>query len=196
MADSSMIEVLRWVPGAVSTPDLDAVQALRARAYRGMFPETDAGEAERQRERIHRHWVEGRDADRGALMHVGVVDGVFVAAAHSFVRTIGTEAGDLDVLALAGVATEPARRRAGFGTAVVLDALARVERGEVPLCLFQTGPARGFYERLGCVTADNRFVNSVGDPPEASPWFDDWVMRYPAAAAWPGGEVDLRGPGY
>ena len=196
MADSPTIEVLRWVPGAVAAADLDAVRAMRARAFRGMFPEADAVEAVRLRERARRHWVEGRDAERGALMHVVVVDGVFVAGAHSFLRTIGTRSGDLDVLALAGVATEPARQCAGYGTAVVLDAFARLKRGEARVCLFQTGPARAFYERRGCTVVSNRFVNGAGNPPDASPWIDDWVMRYPAAADWPEGELDLRGPGY
>lgn len=129
-------------------------------------------------------------------MHGGVVDGVCVAAGHSFFRTIGPSHGELDVLALGGVATDPDHQGKGFGQEVVRDAFKRVVNGEVAVCLFQTGPARGFYERLGCVVVDNRFVNGAGDPPDQNPWIDEWVMQYPANAHWPEGEMDLRGAGY
>jgi hypothetical protein len=46
------------------------------------------------------------------------------------------------------------------------------------------------------VTVDNRFVNSTAEDPHASPFWDRVIMRYPAKAGWPAGEIDLRGPGW
>jgi hypothetical protein len=55
---------------------------------------------------------------------------------------------------------------------------------------------RTFYERLGAVTVDNRFINSLAENPTASPWWDKVIMRYPGKSGWPSGEIDLRGPGW
>jgi hypothetical protein len=80
---------------------------------------------------------------------------------------------------------------------VVRAAFDLVDHGAYPFALFQTGEkVRPFYEKLGCVTVDNRFVNSLADDPQAYPFWDTAIMRYPAGPGWPSGEVDLRGPGW
>ncbi|MEM8782259.1 MAG: GNAT family N-acetyltransferase [Planctomycetota bacterium] len=200
MASTSKPVVVRWVPGAVSPDALDDVRAMRARGFAGMGPTPDEQTLANRRERAHRRWVRGEAAEEGGLMHVAEVDGAFVAVANTLRRTIHTPTGPVAVLGLAGVASDPTVRGGGFGKAVVRDAFARLDEEAVPHCLFQTGAARGFYEKLGATLVTNRFVNrAIADPeadPEASPWFDDCVMRYPAEAPWPDGVIDLNGPSY
>lgn len=109
-------------------------------------------------------------------------------------RTIGTSAGDMTVLALARVCTEPAVRGKKLGEAVVRAALKLVDHGPFPFALFQTSPdVRPFYERLGSVAVDNPFINSLAADPTSNPFWAEVVMRYPAGPGWPSGEIDLRG---
>ena len=129
-------------------------------------------------------------ADRPALL----------ANAATLTRRIATSRGELTVRGLLDVATDPATRGQGLrlGQRVVRAAWAALEHDpSLHCCLFQTDEARGFYEKLGARVVSNRFVNKL-DPvePEASPFEEPVVMIYPAAAAWPDGEVDLRGPGW
>lgn len=123
--------------------------------------------------------------------------GRVVACAQAIPRTLGTAAGDLTVLALARVCTDPAVRGKHLGQAVVRAAFDLVDHGPYPFSLFQTTPdVRPFYEKLGCVTVDNHFVNSLADDPQANPFWNSEIMRYPAAPGWPGGTIDTRGPGW
>jgi GNAT superfamily N-acetyltransferase len=120
-----------------------------------------------------------------------------IACASANPRTIGTTAGDMTVLALARVCTDPAARGKRLGQAVVRAAFDLVDHGPYLFALFQTGEAvRPFYEKLGAVRVDNRFVNSLADDPAANPFWDKVIMRYPASPGWPVGEIDLRGPGW
>src|SRR3954470_20582829 len=121
------------------------------------------------------------------------------AIAHSSVypRTIGTNKGDIAVLALARVCTDPEVRGQKLGDAVVRASFDLVDRGVFPFALFQTTPdVRPFYERLGAIPIDNTFVNSLGTDPKANPFWAEVPMRYPATGDWPKGEIDLRGPGW
>ena len=112
-------------------------------------------------------------------------------------RTIGTSEGDITVLALARVCTDPAVRGRKLGQAVVRAAFDLVGDGSFPFALFQTREAvRPFYERLGAAIVDNRFLNSLAADPSANPFWDKVIMRYPAGPSWPSGEIDLRGPGW
>jgi predicted N-acetyltransferase YhbS len=112
-------------------------------------------------------------------------------------RTIGTDQGDMTVLALARVCTDPAARGRKLGQAVVKAAFDLVDRGAFPFALFQTGDnVQRFYELLGAVRIYNRFANSLADDPAADPWWNPVIMRYPGGAGWPAGEIDLRGPGF
>ena len=143
-------------------------------------------------------WKDYRGPDaqqpRSFLVREG---GRVIAHASAFPRTISTSAGDLTVLALARVCTDPAVRGRKLGQAVVQKAFELVDDGSFPFALFQTSEAvRPFYERLGAVTVDNRFVNSLAENPMANPWWDTAIMRYPAIPGWPAGEIDLRGPGW
>jgi predicted N-acetyltransferase YhbS len=120
-----------------------------------------------------------------------------IAHAAAFPRTIGTSEGDITVLALARVCTDPNVRGRKLGQAVVEASFGIVDQGAFPFCLFQTThPVRSFYERLGAVLIDNRFVNSLAPDPKANPFWADVAMRYPATGIWPSGEIDLRGPGW
>jgi hypothetical protein len=113
------------------------------------------------------------------------------------VRTIGTSQGDLTVLALARVCTDPAERGRNLGAAVVGNTFALVDQGVFPWSLFQTThKVRPFYEKLAACLVTNRIVNSLGDDPTKNPFWDEIVMRYSCGPGWPEGEIDLRGPGY
>lgn len=120
-----------------------------------------------------------------------------IAHAAAWPRTIGTSEGELTILTLAQVATDPTRRGEGLGKAVVEAVFEVVDNGLLAHSLFQTSHrVRPFYEKLGCTLVTNRIVNSLGDDPEANPFWDEVAMRYPASQPWPDGEIDLRGPGY
>lgn len=112
-------------------------------------------------------------------------------------RTIRTSQGEITVLALGKVCTDPAQRGRGLGLAVILETFRLVDDGTFRWSLFQTTPdVRPFYEKLDCVLVENRIVNSLGDDPQADPFWDGVAMRYPGGSGWPEGEIDLQGPGY
>jgi predicted N-acetyltransferase YhbS len=123
--------------------------------------------------------------------------GRVVAHSSAYPRTISTARGDMTVLALARVCTDPAVRGRKFGDAVVRATFSLVDNGPFPFALFQTTmEVRPFYERLGAVAIDNTFVNSLADDPKANPFWAEVKMRYPATGGWPSGKIDLRGPGW
>jgi len=120
-----------------------------------------------------------------------------MASAGTFPRriTVGTQA--MTVLALAGVCTRPEARQRGLGAAVVKASFARVDSGAFAFLLFQTSwRNEPWYRGLGAARIDNRCVNSLAQDPQANPWWDEIVMAYPAARAFPAGTIDLLGPGY
>jgi predicted N-acetyltransferase YhbS len=120
-----------------------------------------------------------------------------IAHASATPRTLGTMAGNVTVLALARVCTDPMARGRKLGQAMARAAFALVDDGTYPFALFQTNEAvRPFYERLGAVAVDNRFRNSESDDPMATPFWDKIIMRYPAKAGWPAGDIDTRGAGW
>jgi predicted GNAT family N-acyltransferase len=123
--------------------------------------------------------------------------GRVVAHASAYPRTIGTEQGDMTVLALARVCTDPGVRGKRYGEAVVRAAFGLVDDGSFPFALFQTTqPVRQFYERLGSIVIENEIVNSLAEDPAANPFWAEVAMRYPAGSGWPSGKIDLRGPGW
>lgn len=123
--------------------------------------------------------------------------GRIVAHSSVYPRTVATSQGDITVLALARVCTDPAVRGRKLGDAVVRASFKLVDHGPFPFALFQTTPdVRPFYERLGAVTIDNTFVNSLAADPTADPFWAEVRMRYAASGVWPKGEIDLRGPGW
>jgi predicted N-acetyltransferase YhbS len=123
--------------------------------------------------------------------------GRVIAHAAALPRTIGTSAGDMTIMGLAQVCSDPEVRGRGLGAAVVRAAFDTVDHGPFAHSLFQTSfKVRPFYERLGGCLVTNRIANSLADDPTKNPFWDEVVMRYPAAKAWPAGDIDLRGPGY
>jgi predicted N-acetyltransferase YhbS len=124
-------------------------------------------------------------------------NGRVIAHASAIPRTLATSDGVLTVLALARVCTDPAARGRKLGQAVTRAAFDMVDNGTFSFSLFQTSEAvRPFYERLGALQIDNRFVNSLGADPTATPFWDRVIMRYPSGPGWPEGEIDVRGPGW
>lgn len=101
------------------------------------------------------------------------------------------------VAGLARVCTAPDCRGRGLGELLVRAAWQPVDSGEFDCSLFQTSPpVRSFYERLGAVVVENRIINSLGEDSQACPFWDEVIMRYPSQGEWPGGTIDLLGPGY
>ncbi|MEM1209790.1 MAG: GNAT family N-acetyltransferase [Planctomycetota bacterium] len=186
----------RWTPGHTEADRFDAACAVKDRAYAEMMSPRSPEEAEARRSRQRGTWTSGDGGAPHAMLHVLLDGDQPVAVATTFARTIVTEAGPLDVLALSGVAVDPDRQRAGLGERVVRDAFQRIGELGVPLSLYQTGLARGFYEKLGARCVDNWFFDSKAKAPKANPWFDRYVMIYPAEAPWPAGSIDLGGPAY
>lgn len=151
-------------------------------------------ELSRRARRYYR--VSFRGSRRPSVRHLVWQGGELVAHALSFERPVTSAAGDLPVMALSAVCVSPGHRGRGHGVAVARSAFRRVERGEFPLSLFQT-PIPEFYEKLGSRNVANRFVDSRNKAdPEKNPWRDPWVMIHPGDSVWPGGLIDLNGPGY
>lgn len=124
-------------------------------------------------------------------------NGRVLAHASASPRTIATSEGELLVLALAHVATDPEARGRKLGQAVVRAAFDLVDHGPFAHALFQTaGNVRSFYEQLGAGVVTNPIVDSISGQPMQNPFWDDVVMRYPAAKHWPPGPIDIRGPGW
>lgn len=124
-------------------------------------------------------------------------NGHIIAHSSALTRTIDTSAGELTVLALARVCTDPTVRGKKLGELVTRAAFELVDNGTFAFALFQTNEAvKPFYERFGAVQVDNTFINSKADDATASPFWDRVIMRYPAKPGWPTGEIDLKGPGW
>ncbi len=123
--------------------------------------------------------------------------GHIIAHAAFIPRTIGTTTGEMTIAGLARVCSDPDFRGQGLGELVVREIFALIDKQVFPFSLFQTSTAvRPFYEKLGACQIMNRIVNSLGDDPQASPFWDEAILRYPKDRQWPEGEIDLRGPGY
>lgn len=121
-----------------------------------------------------------------------------IAHACTFPRTIVGPQGEMKILALSLVCTDPEFRGRNVGYALVREAFRPVDEGVYPFSLFQTSQrASRFYHRLGCVLVENRIIDSTADQPTQCPFKDDHVVRYPGdRAGWPEGQIDLCGPGY
>lgn len=189
MANEVTIEHLR--AGTVSREDNLKI----ARLHLASFP-AKGRTVESYAEKLEAAWgLNATQREKDGLTHV-IRDGeAIIAKAVSFGRVVGTQAGDLTVLALANVATADSHRGQGLGRAVVTAAFERVRVGGYPVCLFQAAErVREFYERLGACVVSNRIIDSShgGEPA----FEEEHAMRYPADVAWPEGEIDLRGPGW
>lgn len=112
-------------------------------------------------------------------------------------REIAIAGQPLWIMGLGAVCTDGSRRGQGLGARVVRAAFEMIDQGVVRYSLFQTSnQVRPFYERLGCCRVTNRVFNSTAEDPEANPFWDEVVMRYPDGPGWPEGPIDLRGLGY
>ncbi len=137
-------------------------------------------------------------ADQAPMCYAIVENDEPIAIAYTFARQIETSGGLMTIMALAGVAVDEPYRGKGLGKQIVKAAFGRVDKGLFPFTIFQTGPQnKSFYERLGCASVDNKVVNSLSEmDKDASPFWEDVILRYPATGDWPGGMIDLLGPGY
>ncbi|QDV75197.1 hypothetical protein K2D_34620 [Planctomycetes bacterium K2D] len=178
----------------ISEDEALAVGGLLAK----VFPKPDKGPVERaaQLKRIGQEY--DGPVECGPVSHIILQEDRVVAHAVTFGRTVGANAGELTVMALAYVATDPECRGQGLGAAVTHAAFARVDQGVFPFALFQTSfKVQPFYEQIGCKLVENRVYNSLNEEdPQANPFWDDVLMRYPASEGWPIGEIDLRGRGW
>jgi len=168
------------------------------RMLASVWPKPDRGPVERA-EQLKRVGVDySGPASQAPVSFVVWEDDQAMAHSMTFARKVATPAGEMTVMALAMVAADPVCRGKGYGAAVAKASFARVDAGDFAFSLFQTShQVRPFYERLGCQLVENRIVNSLSEvDPEANPFWDDVVMRYPAAGEWPGGDIDLLGKGY
>ncbi len=168
-----------------------AIAELLSKVWPRRTPEVRAGELLRSGanhsgpEKLFPRSLVMRDGDR-VIAHAGILS-----------RTIGTSQGDMTILALSQVCTDPEVRGRKLGQTIARAALDLVDHGPFPFALFQTkDDVRPFYESLGAVVVNNQFVNSLIEDSTANPFWDSIQMRYPAGAGWPEGEIDLRGPGY
>lgn len=136
--------------------------------------------------------------DNQAPRSVVVRDGSRIVAHAALIpRTVATSRGKIVVAGLSRVCSDPELRGQGLGVQVVMPIFELVDRQVFEFSLFQTTPlVRSFYERLGACVVTNRFVNSLGASPDANPFWDEVVMRYPSDRDWPSGIVDLLGPAY
>ena len=124
-------------------------------------------------------------------------NGRVIAHAQADPRTVRTSAGDLTVLALCRVCTDPVVRGRKLGQRLVEEAFKLVDNGTYPFALFQTTPlVQSFYEKLGAVTINNRVINSKAADPTANAFWDPVLMRYPNTDNWPTGDIDTNGPGW
>jgi len=123
-------------------------------------------------------------------------DKVLVGYAESIPLTIQIEDKWLNIIGLGGLNVHPDWRRKGYGRAIVEAVFKRIDSKEYPSCLFQTGIPH-FYEKLGCKVIKNRFINSNNQlDPSKNPFWDEYIMIYPANADWPTGIADLRREGF
>lgn len=194
--------LIRTMPNPVKTCRLTEIRedvALAAGTLLDkVWPKPDRGPVERA-EQLKRY---GQDysgpEDEGPISHLIWDDKQVIAHALTFCRRVKTSGGEIPVLALAMVGSDPTYRGQGLGAAVANAALARVDGRTFPFCVFQTSFAvQPFYERLGAALVENRIYNSLSESdPKANPFWHDVVMRYPAEGDWPEGDIDLVGSGY
>jgi len=137
-------------------------------------------------------------ASRSFVLTVGDAGGEEVIAHASLEpRQLLTTAGPIWIMGLAGVCSDPERRGHGLGGKIVRAAFAFVDEGPASFSVFQTSSdVQSFYQRLGSKVVENRIIDSTAEDPNACPFWDDVVLRYPASGDWPTGEIDLQGPGY
>ena len=204
--------VERWVAGDIEEADFVAACALHHRSFPKANRTLDDVLAKKRGVWMGDEVVPGPLVSESPPIRFVVRDGRegrVVANACTLVRRIepaGGEAGGgevgggggpLEVMGLFDVSSDPAERGRGLGELVTRHALARMGVDAPTVCLFQTGGARSFYERLGARVINNRFTNPLNaDAPDASPFTDEVVMLYPGDAPWPDGPIDLRGPGW
>jgi len=117
-----------------------------------------------------------------------------VGQAQLFQRVVRTSEGQIPILALSGLCSDPRLRNQGIGKNLVQRAFEEVNLSHYPICLFQTD-APGFFFAFGAREVTNRFINRRNRrSPESNPWWQPSVMIYPDSQKWPEGEIDLNGP--
>lgn len=172
--------------------------------YCGGISPIIAGEVVRLIGRVWPEWAEDPSAMAQGLVNVMREDPTFqvlvawqgehvVGQAQLFQRVIRTERGQVPVLALSCLCSDPRQRHHGIGGRLVTRTFEEVELSHYPVCLFQTD-SPGFFEEFGAREVKNPFVNRrnrhAGD---LNPWWQQAVMIYPAWDHWPEGVIDING---
>lgn len=123
-------------------------------------------------------------------------EGVLIGHTEVFGREVKAGSRPVRNMALAGVCVLPEFRKRTLGSQLVKQAFSFVESEDFECSLFQT-PVPRFYENLCCTIIKNTFINSKNtDDVAKNPWWDPYVMVYPADHNLGESIIDLNGSGY
>ena len=187
---------VRFIPlGGLTLEEYKEIYRLRSAVWPPKEPSTPEEKYEEYKSRKAEH-PEG--------FSVVYDDGGLVGTAFIGERIIGTGRGDIPVMALGGVCSDPALRGRGYGAEAVKKVFSYIGGDGYPVCLFQTSfKVEPFYLKLGAKRIANRIFNSNAQKKletvkktKRQVFWDDIVMIYPGAYDWPEGDVDIRGPGF
>ena len=126
---------------------------------------------------------------------------IAIGQTETFARQVKTAIGEIRLMAGGRLVVAPESRRSGRGLSIkssvaarlIRQVFTRVDRGEFPVCLFQTN-VPNLFMKFGAKSVENSFVNTRNQrDPAACPWSDEHVGIYPSAYAWPDGPIDLNG---
>ncbi len=134
--------------------------------------------------------------NKGKQCHIIFDNEKVVGYAESFQRTVRANTKAIKLLGIGVVCVSTDYRGQGLGEDLIRVCFGRVNHGEFPVCLFQTGVPE-FYSKYNCKEVSNQFVDSTNtENPTQNPFWDPHVMIYPAHYDWPTETIDLHGRGY
>ena len=132
----------------------------------------------------------------GKICHCIYNNKILIGVAESFPITIIFDKIEAEFMGIGGVCVYPKFRGKGLGSSIVRSAFARIDANEYPFCIFQTGVPH-FYEKLGCKVIENKIINTNDhENPDVNPFWEKYVMIYPANILWSSGTIDLLRKGF
>jgi predicted N-acetyltransferase YhbS len=147
-------------------------------------------------EMMHDMWRKWKD-QKSITVYISS-EHTIIAHARGFSRVIGFNGNSLEVMAPASVCVRKEWQGQGLGYKVMEKVFKLIDTNLSPVALFQT-PVPEFYEKLGAKIISNTFINSTNKTdPQATPWWDPFIMIYPATFNWSDSSTvsDLNGPGF